>query len=146
MPPPPGSALMLAIFLSCSPGGATSCKPHTHHDVYSASAVKSPSYASHLVGRRLNPDETCSRRPSRKRPRISLLYWRGEGVIHGKNIIILIYGLIAHSRHFDPFLISQHRPFFNTSICIIIGFFNFFSRHTLLSITDLFFSIGTRHS
>jgi hypothetical protein len=47
-------------------------------------------------------------------------------------------GLIARSRHFQPFLISEHRPFFTTSISIIIAFSDFFSRHTLLSITFCF--------
>ena len=47
-------------------------------------------------------------------------------------------GLIVRSRHFQPFLISEHRPFFTTAISIIIGFFDFFSKHTLLSITFCF--------
>ncbi len=35
-------------------------------------------------------------------------------------------GLIARTRHFEPFLISEHRPFFITPTSIIIVFFYFF--------------------
>ena len=70
---PQGVPLRRQIFLSSTPCRATSCKPHTHDDVLSASAVKSPSNAFNLVGRWLLLAETCSRRPSRKRPRVGLL-------------------------------------------------------------------------
>ena len=70
---PQGVPLRRQIFLSSTPRRATSCKPHTHDDVFSASAVKSPSNAFNLVGRWLLLAETCSRRPSRKRPRVGLL-------------------------------------------------------------------------
>ena len=70
---PQGVPLRRQIFLSSTPCRATSCKPHTHDDVFSASAVKSPSNAFNLVGRWLLLAETCSRRPSRKRPRVGLL-------------------------------------------------------------------------
>ena len=73
MPPPPGGATTSPDFLSNTPCRATLFKPHTHDDVFSASAVKSPSYAFNLVGRRLLLAETCSRRPSRKQPCICLL-------------------------------------------------------------------------
>jgi hypothetical protein len=54
MPPPPGSALTLANFLSRSPRRATSCKPHMHDDVFPLPPTKSPSLAFNLVlGRRL---------------------------------------------------------------------------------------------
>ena len=62
-----------SIFLFSPPRGTASCKPHTHDDVFSTSAVKSPSYASNLVGRQLLTAETCSRRPSCKRPCVGLL-------------------------------------------------------------------------
>ena len=40
-------------FLSGSPRHATSCKPHTHDDVFPLPPTKSPSLAFNLVGRRL---------------------------------------------------------------------------------------------
>jgi hypothetical protein len=62
---PQGVPLRRQIFLSSTPRRATSCKPHTHDDVFSASAVKSPSNAFNLVGRWLLLAETCSRRRER---------------------------------------------------------------------------------
>ena len=87
------------IFLSCTPRRATLCKPHTHNDVFSASAVKSPPYASNLVGRRLIPGETCSRRPSRKQPRVSLL------------------SLAAPTNRARAKLHRQFRRFFHNKLC-----------------------------
>jgi hypothetical protein len=53
MPPPPGGAATSAVFLSGSPGRATSCIPHKHYDVFPLRRSKLPSLTFNLVGRRL---------------------------------------------------------------------------------------------
>ena len=53
MPPLPGGAATLAVFLSGSPGHATLCKPHKHDDAFPLCRIKLPSLTYNLVERRL---------------------------------------------------------------------------------------------
>ena len=76
----------------------------------------------------------CKPRQSKRPPSIHFVQSRNCDNL----LSSLFIGLIVRSRHFQPFLISEHRPFFTTAISIIIGFFDFFSKHTLLSITFCF--------